>query len=57
MSLIQVQCKGSGQAAHVGFNVKRAQCRFCQKMVDVASNGNLRKHKRTTTTAKLRRGR
>jgi hypothetical protein len=57
MSQVQVQCKGSGQAANVGFNVKRAQCRHCQKMVDVASNGNLRKHMRTTTTARLRRGR
>lgn len=57
MSRVQVQCTGSGQAAGVGFNAKRARCQRCGKQVDVASNGNLRKHLRTTTTARLRQGR
>jgi hypothetical protein len=57
MSIIMVQCKGSGQAAGQSFNVKRAMCRHCHRQQDVASNGNFRKHMRRTTTAQLRKGR
>lgn len=57
MSRVRVQCKGSGQPSLAGINAKRAMCRFCHRMQDVASNGNIRKHMRTTTTAQLRRSR
>lgn len=55
MSKISVQCKGSGQRAKAGISAKKTHCHWCAKWVEVASNGNLRKHKRETTTAKLRK--
>ena len=57
MSKQVVQCLGSGRAANVGFNVKRAMCPTCQKQVPVASNGRLRKHTRMLSKAQMRRGR
>lgn len=51
-----VQCKGSGNAAGVGLNIKRAQCRYCGQQVEVAkSTGRLRKHMRRMTKAQMRR--
>lgn len=57
MTQVTVQCKGSGQNAGASHNAKKAQCKFCQKSVPLASTGKLRKHMRFTTKAKLRQGR
>lgn len=57
MTMMNVQCKGSGQAPRNMTTNKKAQCPYCQKAVEVApSNGRLRKHTIRTTKAKLRAG-
>ena len=57
MSYVRVQCKGSGQKAGVSLNAKKATCHWCGGWIEVAGNGNFRKNMRTTTTARLRKGR
>ena len=54
MSILKVQCKGSGQASGAGFNAKRARCPSCNRMQDVRSDGKIRKHMRITRTRKLK---
>ena len=55
MSMIRVQCKGSGQAAAgASFNTKRAVCPRCNHLQDVRPDGKLRKHMVLTTTRKVR---
>lgn len=53
MSIIAVQCKGSGQASGAGLNAKRAICSFCHHAQDLRSDGKFRKHKRITRTRQL----
>jgi hypothetical protein len=55
MSIIKVQCRGSGQAANAGMNAKRALCSYCHHMQDVRPDGKLRKHMQVTRTRRLRR--
>jgi hypothetical protein len=54
MSIVRVQCKGSGQNAKASLNAKRATCPWCHRQQDVASNGNLRKHMRMARTRNLK---
>lgn len=55
MSMVKVQCKGSGQrASSAGSNTKRAQCPGCARMQDVRPDGKFRKHMRFTRTARLK---
>lgn len=55
MSIISVQCKGSGQRSGAGLNTKRAVCGHCNHMQDVRSDGKFRKHKLLTRTRKLKK--
>lgn len=54
MSIIKVQCQGSGKEAKSGINAKRAVCGYCHHMQDVRPDGRFRKHMRITRTARLK---
>lgn len=54
MSIVKIQCKGSGQRSGAGVNAKRAMCLHCHHMQDVRSDGKFRKHKRVTRTRRLK---
>ena len=57
MSMIKVQCRGSGKAVTgASFNTKRAICGYCNHMQDVRPDGKFRKHMVVTTTRKVRQG-
>lgn len=53
MSIIAIQCRGSGQQSGAGMNSKRATCPHCSHMQDVRPDGKFRKHKRITRTRQL----
>lgn len=56
MSKLVVECTGSGQQPRVrGANPKRANCPTCHKTVDLAANGNIRKHTRVARASDLKR--
>lgn len=54
MSMVSVQCKGSGQPSGAGVNAKRAQCSHCGTIKDVRPDGKFRKHMKLTRTRHLK---
>lgn len=54
MSLVAVQCKGSGQPSGASYNAKRSICPFCHIQKDIRSDGKFRKHTRLTKTRDLK---
>lgn len=54
MSLMKVQCKGSGMHVATGF-AKRAMCPICHRQKDLTSAGKLRRHDRILNKRAVKR--